>query len=105
MKYAAVFQQTEGLNIWQFSDTTTRGNDIFLICPRVNIEVANTLQVSETDGKDIFGAKSPVLVCQVKYAYAYLKHKEIYCGFRYASGNAENALKLASKNNVPLWIF
>ena len=39
--------------------------------------MANTLQVSETDGKDIFGAKSPVLVCQVKYAYAYLNHKEI----------------------------
>ena len=78
LKYTGVFQQTEGLNIWSFSDTTTRGNDIFLICPRVNIEVANTVQVSETDGKDIFGAKSPVLICHLKYAYAYLNHKDIY---------------------------
>ena len=38
--------------------------------------MTNTLQVSDTDGKDIFGAKSPVLICQVKYAYAYLNHKE-----------------------------
>ena len=97
MKYAAVFQQTEGLNIWQFSDTTTRGNDIFLICPRVNIEVANTLQVSETDGKDIFGAKSPVLICQVKYAYAYLNHKEIYPCF----GDRRVILKIAKYWGAP----
>ena len=59
-KYARVFMKTDGLNIWPFSNMTTWDKYIFEICSRINFEVGNTLQVSETDGKDIFDAKSPI---------------------------------------------
>ena len=47
--YARLFLETDGLNIWLFSDTTTRDKFIFKICHSVNFEVGNTLQVSEKD--------------------------------------------------------
>ena len=62
-KYAGLFMKTNGLNIWPFCDMTTRDKYTFERCSRINFEVGNKLQVSETDGKDIFDAKSPILVC------------------------------------------
>ena len=62
-KYAGLFLKTNGLNIWPFSDMTTRDKYTFNICSRINFEVRNKLQVLETDGKDIFDAKSPISVC------------------------------------------
>ncbi len=62
-KYAGLFLKTNGLNIRPFCDMTTRDKYTFERCSRINFEVGNKLQVSETDGKDIFDAKSPISVC------------------------------------------